>query len=106
VRKYNPGNADKIQRLSIVANVVKAGRVYVPESSVNAGFVRDWAEAMITQICSFPQTTHDDFVDAFSQALRYLRDAGWLSIDPPPPDEYDEEDVIDAGITKTNPYAA
>jgi hypothetical protein len=78
----------------------------VPESSVNAGFVRDWAEAMITQICSFPQTTHDDFVDAFSQALRYLRDAGWLSIDPPPPDEYDEEDLIDAGITKTNPYAA
>ncbi|NBW17685.1 MAG: hypothetical protein EBR82_57890 [Caulobacteraceae bacterium] len=106
VRKYNPGNADKIQRLSIVANVVKAGRVYVPESSVNPGFVRDWAEAMITQICSFPQTTHDDFVDAFSQALRYLRDAGWLSIDPPPPDDYDEDDLIDAGITKTNPYAA
>ena len=106
VRKYNPGNADKIQRLSIVANVVKAGRVYVPESSVNAGYVRDWAEAMVTQICSFPNTTHDDFVDAFSQALRYLRDAGWLSIDPPPPDDYDEEDLIDAGITKTNPYAA
>ena len=106
VRKYNPGNADKIQRLSIVANVVKAGRVYVPESSVNAGFVRDWAEAMITQICSFPQTTHDDFVDAFSQALRYLRDAGWLSIDPPPPDDYDEEDLIDAGVIKENPYAA
>ena len=106
VRKYNPGNADKIQRLSIVANVVKAGRVYVPESSVNPGFVRDWAEGMITQICSFPQTTHDDFVDAFSQALRYLRDAGWLSIDPPPPDDYDEDDLIDAGITKTNPYAA
>jgi len=106
VRAYNPGRADKIQRLSIVANIVKAGRVYVPESSVNPGFVRDWAEAMVTQICSFPNTTNDDFCDAFSQALRYLRDAGWLSIDPPPPDDYDEEDLIDAGVTKTNPYAA
>jgi predicted phage terminase large subunit-like protein len=70
VRSYNPGNADKIQRLSIVANIVKAGRVYVPESSVNPGFVRDWAEAMVTQICSFPQTTHDDFcVDSESLVM-------------------------------------
>jgi hypothetical protein len=45
-------------------------------------------------------------VDAFSQALRYLRDAGWLSIDPPPPDDYDEEDLIDAGVVKGNPYAS
>ncbi|NBW20441.1 MAG: hypothetical protein EBR82_71980, partial [Caulobacteraceae bacterium] len=69
VRSYNPGKADKIQRLSIVANIVKAGRVWVPESSTRQGFVRDWAEGMVTQICSFPSTTHDDFVDAFSQAM-------------------------------------
>jgi predicted phage terminase large subunit-like protein len=106
VRSYNPGNADKIQRLSIVANIIKAGKVYVPESTNRPGYVRDWAEAMVTQVCSFPNTTNDDFVDVMSMSLRYLRDAGWLSIDPPPPDEYDEEDVIDAGITKTNPYAA
>jgi predicted phage terminase large subunit-like protein len=105
VRSYNPGRADKIQRLSIVANIVKAGRVWVPESSNRAGFVRDWAEGMVTQICSFPSTTHDDFVDAFSQAMRYLRDAGWLSIDPPPPDDYDPDDLIDAGVIKENPYA-
>ena len=106
VRSYNPGRADKIQRLSIVANIIKAGRVYVPESSTRPGYVRDWAEAMVTQICSVPTVDHDDFVDAFSQALRYLRDAGWLSIDPPPPDDYDPEDYVDAGITRTNPYAS
>jgi predicted phage terminase large subunit-like protein len=106
VRAYNPGKADKIQRLSIVANIVKAGRVYVPESSNRSGYVRDWAEAMVTQICSFPNTDHDDFCDAFSQALRYLRDAGWLSIDPPAPDDYDPEDLIDAGVVKENPYAS
>ncbi len=106
VRSYNPGNADKIQRLSIVANVIKAGKVYVPESTNRPGYVRDWAEAMLTQVCSFPNTTHDDFVDVMSMSLRYLRDAGWLSIDPPPPDDYDEEDLIDAGVIKENPYAA
>lgn len=46
--------------------------------------------------------------DAMSQALRYLRDAGWLNIDPPPPEAYDEDDVIDAGWEhrkRENPYA-
>ncbi|NDG42195.1 MAG: hypothetical protein EBY28_23255 [Betaproteobacteria bacterium] len=53
VQAYNPGRADKIQRLSIVSNIIKAGRVWVPESSNKRGFVRDWAEGMISQICSF-----------------------------------------------------
>lgn len=108
VRGYNPGNADKMQRLSIVANIIRAGRVWIPESSVNKGYVRDWAEGMVSQVCAFPETTHDDFVDALTQSLRYLRDAGWLNIDPPPPETYDEDDVIDAGWEhrrKENPYA-
>lgn len=105
VRAYNPGKADKIQRLSIVANVIKAGRVYIPESTARAGMVRDWAEEMLTQICSFPDTTHDDYCDALSQCLRYLRDAGWLGIDPRPQHELDEEDFIDAEQERVNPYA-
>ncbi len=102
---YNPGRADKIQRLSIVANVIKAGRVWIPESGVRKGFVRDWAEGMISQVCSFPEgTAHDDFVDAMSQALRYLRDAGWLTIDFPK-EWLDESDYADANPKRaTNPY--
>ena len=108
VQGYNPGRADKIQRLSIVANIIKAGRVWVPESGKQRGFVRDWAEGMISQICSFPEgTAHDDFVDAMSQALRYLRDAGWLTIDYPK-DWLDEDDYADADKTSNkrrgNPY--
>lgn len=108
VRAYNPGNADKVQRLNIVSNVIARGRVWIPESPSRRGFVRDWAEPFVSQICSFPESTHDDFVDACTQALRFLRDAGWLEIDPPPRDDYDEEDYIDSGIWKKreNPYAA
>ena len=107
VRAYNPGNADKVQRLNIVSNIIARGRVWIPESTVREGYVRDWAEPFVSQICSFPDSTHDDFVDACTQALRFLRDSGWLEIDPPPREDYDEEDVIDAGLTRReNPYAA
>jgi phage terminase large subunit-like protein len=110
VHAYNPGRADKIQRLSIVANI-KAGRVWVPESSNRKGFVRDWAEGMVSQICSFPEgTVHDEFVDCISQGLRYLRDAGWISIDASPRDDIEEEDITDAEIFnmkgRQNPYGA
>ena len=105
---YNPGRADKTQRLSIVANIIKAGRVWVPESGKRKGFVRDWAEGMVSQICSFPDTAHDEFVDCISQGLRYLRDAGWISIDAPPREELDESDIMDAEIynkkQRVNPY--
>ena len=111
VHAYNPGRADKVQRLSIVANIIKAGRVWVPESGNRKGFVRDWAEGMVSQICSFPEgTVHDEFVDCISQGLRYLRDAGWISIDAAPRDDIEEEDITDAEIYnmrgRVNPYGA
>ena len=111
VHAYNPGRADKVQRLSIVANIIKAGRVWIPESGKRKGFVRDWAEGMVSQICSFPEgTVHDEFVDCISQGLRYMRDAGWISIDATPREEIDQEDITDAEIYnlrgKGNPYAA
>jgi predicted phage terminase large subunit-like protein len=106
VRAYNPGKADKMQRLNIVSNIIARGRVWVPESTLRTGYVRDWAEPFISQICSFPDTSHDDFVDAATQALRFLRDAGWLEIDPPPDDAWDEDDFIDSGqVRRSNPYA-
>ena len=110
VHAYNPGKADKIQRLSIVANIIKAGRVWVPESSVRKGYVKDWAEGMVSQICSFPEgTVHDEFVDCISQGLRYLRDGGWISIDAPPRDPFDGDDMLDADEfnkrQRVNPYA-
>ena len=106
VRAYNPGKADKMQRLNIVSSLFARGRVWIPESSQRPGYVRDWAEPLVSQLCAFPDTTHDDFVDVTTQALRFLRDAGFIDIDGPAPDDYDEDDVIDAGGKKReNPYA-
>jgi len=101
VRAYNPGKADKLQRLNIVSNIIAAGRVYLPESTQRKGYVRDWVEPFVSQICSFPDTTHDDYVDSCTQALRYLRDVGFLDIDPQQEyDDYDEDRP-----KRSNPYA-
>jgi predicted phage terminase large subunit-like protein len=107
IRAYNPGRADKMQRLNIVSNIIARGRVWIPESSQRKGYVRDWAEGFVSQICSFPESTHDDFVDACTQALRFLRDSGWLEIDPPPEEDWDEDDYVDSGRSRrvVNPYA-
>lgn len=105
VASYNPGKADKMQRLNIVSHIIARGRVWVPESDRRKGYVKDWAEPCISQLCSFPESTHDDFVDMTTQVLRWLRDAGWLEVDPPPRDDWDEEDYVDSGRTRENPYA-
>lgn len=103
VRAYNPGKADKVQRLHVVSNIVQAGRVYLPESTKWEDHVRDWAEPFLAQVCSFPQATHDDYVDTMTQALRLLRDMNFLNIDPAPPDP--DMYVDDTRRRRTNPYA-
>lgn len=103
VRSYNPGMADKMQRLNIVAPIIKRGRVYVPESMKKSGFARDWVEPLISQLCAFPEVRHDDLVDATTQALRILRDMGFLDIDPVYNDESSYSD--DSKPKRVNPYA-
>ena len=102
VRAYNPGRADKAMRLNIVSSLIARGRVYVPESSSNPGRAMSWLNAFFDQVCSFPNADHDDYCDTLSQGLRYLRDAGFINIDPNPSydDEYDEDRPL-----RINPYA-
>ena len=105
VHGYNPGRADKVQRLNIVAPIITKGRVFIPEELEKKGEFADWARRFLRQVCSFPEAGgHDDYVDSLSQALRLLRDSGWIQLDPLPPRDYDYAD--DKYKNKfTNPYA-
>jgi len=103
VRGYNPGRADKMQRLQITAAIFATKRVWLPESEVHKGYVKDWVEGFLSQICAFPDSTHDDYVDSATQAMRWLKDMGWLDIDPEP--LYDDDDYFDAQPARVNPYA-
>ena len=105
VQGYNPGRADKIQRLNIVAPLVAKGKIYLPEDPVKKGEFAEWSKRFVRQVCSFPEAQgHDDYVDALSQALRILRDQGWLQLDPLPSRDYDYSDDI-ARKKYANPYA-
>lgn len=101
VRSYNPGRADKIMRANLVAPIIERGLLYLPESDKNPGTFRSWLKDAISQWTSFPETRHDDYVDALTQALRYLKDAGIIRIDPL--DTYDE--YADDHKFRVNPYA-
>jgi predicted phage terminase large subunit-like protein len=100
VRSYNPGRADKTARLNLVSPIIAKGRLYIPESSVNEGCVRDWASEFVNQLCAFPEVRHDDYVDALTQGLRLIRDMGLVNIDPIEYDEYPEDKP-----RRINPYA-
>ena len=102
IHPYNPKKADKTQRLHMVSQFPCHGLVFIPESRSNPGEFMTWAEPFIEQLCSFPQVVHDDYVDTFSQAMAYLSDLGYLSIDiSEPDDEFD--DYIET--VKRNPYS-
>ena len=103
VRSYNPGKADKMMRLNIISPIIQRGRVYLPESSTKAGVARDWCEPLINQLCSFPEVRHDDLVDTTSQALRVLRDMGFLVIDYIPDDT--DMYIDETAPKRVNPYA-
>lgn len=83
---YNPGNADKLQRLHSVSHLFAHGFVWVVESDKRPGNPRSWAEPLILQLCSFHgegSIKHDDFVDSTTQALRLLADRNALSVTKP-----------------------
>jgi predicted phage terminase large subunit-like protein len=103
VRSYNPGMADKMQRLNLVAPIIQRGLIYLPESTTKAGHCRSWAEPLVSQLCAFPEVRHDDLVDATTQALRILRDMGFLVIDS----VYNDSDMYidDTRPRRVNPYA-
>ena len=101
VAEYNPGNADKVSRTHMITPLLDAGLVWVPESKRGDTWPT-WADGMMQQMSRFPNAEHDDYVDTLSQALRYIRDAGYLSLSRS--NRYDD-DVRPPAPPVINPYA-
>jgi predicted phage terminase large subunit-like protein len=62
----------KEDRLQSIVPLIAAGNVLLPKAPWTADFVEECA--------AFPYGTHDDQVDAMSQALRYLQPRGWAKV--------------------------
>jgi len=103
-RAYNPGRADKMVRAHAVAPLIDAEIVYIPESSKNPGQFVSWAQPLLKEMDVFPNGAHDDTVDTLTQALIYLKDAGWIASSAY--EEEDEAEYADDTKKRSNPYGA
>ena len=56
---------DKITRAYAITDLIEQGRVYIPASC-------HWEGDLLNELSMFPNSEHDDQVDAFTQGLRYL----------------------------------
>jgi predicted phage terminase large subunit-like protein len=99
---YNPGHVDKVARAHTVSPLLEAGLVYIPESKKTPGRWTSWADSFMKQVSRFPNDEHDDFVDTMTQALRYLRDKNFLSLNSS--NRFEERPA--PRQKKQNPYAA
>lgn len=100
---YNPGRADKLTRLHMVTPALSRKLVWLPESDKHPGRPRNWIEPMLAQLCAFTgpgSIKHDDYVDAFAQALRLMMDKRWLD---PVKAKKDERDTPPPKVV-VNPY--
>jgi predicted phage terminase large subunit-like protein len=81
VQEYTPhrGSGDKLARLNAVADIVKSGMVWVPETR--------WAEELVEEIAAFPFGRNDDLVDTTTMALMRFRQGGFIRLPSDEPDE-------------------
>jgi predicted phage terminase large subunit-like protein len=80
VQEFTPtrGN-DKITRVNSVADLFASGKVWAPPTR--------WADEVINEMASFPNSEHDDLVDSATQALIRFRKGGFIRLDSDEPDE-------------------
>lgn len=88
---YNPGQEDKLTRLHLVSPLFPHGRVWAPESEINPGHAKSWADPLISQVCSYTgpgSIEHDDLLDTTTQTLRMVLDQFMQGLlDPKDPEE-------------------
>lgn len=107
-RGYNPGRDGKRIRAHAAAPILELDCLYLPETRRRdeAGQFVSWARAFVSQLERFPNDEHDDYVDAFSQTMIYLRDVGWFDLEETAADEVEEKDYAADRRRRGNPYDA
>jgi predicted phage terminase large subunit-like protein len=104
---YTPGKGDdKHAKMHRVAPIVEAGRIYLPESRRYPGEPVEWAAPLLEQLVNFPAVDHDDYCDAFSNALIVFSETNILELSYDiVTDPFDDDEEIEEKEPFVNPYA-
>ena len=81
-------DSSKTARANAVSPFVFAGNIHLPDSTLLPG-----VDDLLEEAKSFPNSPHDDTIDAMSQALSYLLLHRLPDTDTIIPDEYDLADT-------------
>jgi len=103
-KAYNPGRADKFSRAVQATPLLETGCFYILESSLEPGKPITWVRPFLKQLEIFPAGDHDDYVDCWSQASIYLRDAGIMSLPEAPVEMPEDRDYARERRSNENPY--
>ena len=109
VMAYNPGSKSKFERASLVSYLPVHGKIFIPEGKDENGKGTQkptaWANEMLTELSQFTgkQRSHDDYVDSFSQAAKYLLEQGFFAGEHK---EVDDDFESEYNQPIENPYAA
>ena len=105
---YNPGKADKLARMHAITPMFSHGRVWAVESKIHADQPVTWADACISEICSYhgPGTTdHDDYVDTMTQAMNFFMRRFVRTFEVEPRTREERESEAEYNTQRVNPYA-
>jgi len=84
----------KVARASAVSPLVEAGNVHLPSPEL-----APWVGDFIEETAGFPNGTHDDQVDAMSQALKRLILIPLMDGQYDDPDDYEDDDLELTSLT-------
>ena len=81
VQEYTPhrGTGDKMARLNSVADIIRSGLVWVPETR--------WAEEVVEEMAAFPFGSNDDLLDTAVMSLMRFRNGGFVRLPSDEPEE-------------------
>ena len=81
VQEFTPhrGTGDKTARLNSVADIVRSGLCWVPQTR--------WAEEVVEEVAGFPFMSNDDLVDSTVMALMRFRQGGFITLPTDEPEE-------------------
>jgi len=82
VQDYIP-DKDKVARVHAASPMIEAGRVWLPKN-------KKWSDDLYTEILQFPNSAHDDQVDAMTMAIHYMKESWRLTH---PDDPYIDEEI-------------